>query len=104
MRRIFWRALYPHAVLAAPLFLIFNYEYFAPDRDLIAAAGRATDLRHIREEVREFFWDSNNKGWLRRRLFIRVSGQRLKNLARRYLPEDGASASPQGSTPPASRG
>lgn len=94
MRRVFWRTLYPHAVLAAPVFLVFNYEFFVADRDLIASAGRASDMKHVREEVREFFWDTNNHGWLRRRLFIRISGQRLKNLARRYLPEDDGSASP----------
>ena len=86
-RWVFWHCLYRHAVPLAPLILLLNYDYFVSDRDLIASAGRATDMHHLRNEVRDFFWDSNNRGWLRRTCRIRVSGQRLKNLAHRYLPE-----------------
>ncbi len=99
MRKVFWLSLYPHAVIIAPLILLLNYDYFVADRDLIASAGRATDIPSVRSEVRDFFWDSNNRGWLRRTCLIRVSGQRLKNLARRYLPAS-ESVSPLGETEP----
>ena len=60
-------------------------------------------MKRVREDVRDYFWDSNNQGWLRRVANIRVSGQRLKNIARNYLPE-GGSAMPfpprEGSNPP----
>ena len=106
-RKVFWACLYPHAWLVAPLILLFNYEFFTADRALISSAADATTMKRIREDVRDFFWDSTNRGWLRRTANIRVSGQRLKNLARRYLPE-GESAIPfpprsdktQGSSPP----
>lgn len=86
-RRLFWEALYRHAVVAAPLLLWLNYDYFSPDRSLIVHAGDATSVARIREEVRDYFWDSSNRGWLRRTLKLRISGQRLKQISRRYLPE-----------------
>ena len=97
--RVFWRTLYPHARLLAPIILLFRRPFFEADRVLISCAGDACDLRRIREDVRDFFWDSNNRGWLRRRINIRVSGQKLKDLARDYLPE-GVSVPP---FPPRSR-
>ena len=92
-RRIFWHCLYHHASLAAPFLLLFNYDYFSADRALISSSADATNMKRIRDDVRDFFWDSTNSGWWRRTANIRVSGQRLKNLARRYLPE-GESAIP----------
>lgn len=89
-RRIFWRCLYPHARPLAPLFLLLNYEYFAADRALISCVADAVTMKRVRDEVRDYFWDSNNRGWLRRTVNIRLSGQRLKNLARLYLPEGGS--------------
>ncbi|HWA87211.1 MAG TPA: hypothetical protein VG710_13370 [Opitutus sp.] len=86
--RVFWRSLYPHALPVAPLLLWLNYDYFSPDRSLILLAGDATSVTRVREEVRDYFWDSANRGWMRRTLRLRVSGQRLKNVSRRYLPED----------------
>jgi hypothetical protein len=85
--RIFWRTLYPHARVVAPFILLFQRSFFEADRSLISAAGDACDMKRIREDVRDFFWDSNNRGWVRRRINIRVSGQKLKDLAREYLPE-----------------
>lgn len=85
--RIFWRTLYFHARLIAPAILLFQRSFFEADRSLISSAGDAGDMKRIREDVRDFFWDSNNHGWARRRLNIRVSGQKLKDLAREYLPE-----------------
>ena len=96
--RVFWHALYPHAVPVAPLLIWLNYDYFSPDRSLIANAADATSVARVREEVRDYFWDSSNRGWLRRSARVRVSGERLKNLSRRYLPErapsPGSAASP----------
>lgn len=87
VQRAFWRTLYPHARLVAPVILLLRPGFFEADRSLIESAGEATDMRRIREDVRDFFWDSNNRGWLRRRLNIRVSGQKLRNLAHEFLPE-----------------
>ena len=92
--RVFWRALYPHARLVAPLILLVNRDYFSADRALILGVAAATSMQRVREEVRDYYSDSSNRGWLRHVLGIRVSGQRLKNIARRYLAEDSASSPP----------
>ncbi len=91
-RRLFWECLYPHARPIAALLLLFNRrQYFVADDALLASVADAVTMRRVREEVRDYFWDSNNRGWLRRGAKIRVSGQRLKNIARLYLPESEAS-------------
>jgi hypothetical protein len=86
-RRVFWHCLYPHARLLAPFISLFDRNFFSADRSLITRVADAETMALVREEVRDYFWDSNNRGWLRRTVNIRVSGQRVKNLARRYLPE-----------------
>ena len=87
LRKVFWASLYPHAVPVAAVIMVFNREFFSADRALILGVAEAQTMKRVREEVRDYFWDSTNRGWLRRSANIRVSGQRLKNLARRYLPE-----------------
>lgn len=87
LQKVFWASLYPHAVPFAAIILLLNREFFSADRALLLAVADATTMRRVRDEVRDYFWDSTNRGWLRRSANIRVSGQRLKNLARRHLPE-----------------
>lgn len=89
-RRVFWLCLYPQARPLAWLILLLNYDYFTADRQLIAGAGDAVSMRRVRDEVRDFFWSSDNQGWWRRTANVRVSGQRLRNLASQYLPEKDA--------------
>jgi hypothetical protein len=86
-RRLFWQCLYPHAVPFAWLLRVLRPRYFVADDALIRLVADAVTMRVVREEVRDYFWDSNNRGWLRRVANLRVSGQRLKNVARAYLPE-----------------
>lgn len=85
--RVFWHCLYPHARVMAPLLLLLQRDFFSADRSLISRIADAQTMTFVREEVRDYFWDSNNRGWLRRTANIRVSGQRVKDLARRFLPE-----------------
>ena len=87
VRQLFWKALYPHALPFAPLLLLIRGDYFIADRSLIASVANAVTMHRVREEVRDYFWDSNNRGWLRRVANIRISGQRVKDIARNYLPE-----------------
>lgn len=87
VRQAFWKCLYPHARLVAPFILPFNYDFFSADRALINSVADAVTMKRVREDVRDYFWDSENRGWLRQALNIRVSGQRVKNLCRTYLPE-----------------
>lgn len=91
-RRVFRHCLYPHARPLAPLIHLFNFEFFAADRTLLLSVANAVTMKRVREEVRDYFWDSNNRGWLRESLRIRMSGQRLRSLAREYLPESNSAA------------
>jgi len=86
-RKVFWRALPPHARFFVPLLGGFDAKYFTADRELITGAGRATTMEQLRAETVDFMLDANNQGWFRQRARIRVSTTRLKRLARRLLPE-----------------
>lgn len=111
-RRLFAHGLYPHARPFAWLIRLLHRRFFTADDALVRLVAEASTMRIVREEVRDYFWDSENRGWLRRVVNIRVSGQRVKNLAREYLPESelsfrnalprcDPSATPAGSPPAA---
>ncbi len=89
-RRIFWKCLHRHALVVAPFILLVRPTYFDPDRRLIAEVRRAVRTHQVWEEVREFFIDPRNGGWLRRRANIRLSARSLLAVARAYLPISGA--------------
>lgn len=90
-RRVFWQCLYRQAALVAPLLGGFQGERFSLDRELIDGVGRAVNMSQVRHEVRDFFSNSGNRGWLRRRFNVRVSAKRLLHLSSKYLepPFDG---------------
>lgn len=69
----------------APALLVANPDFFAPDRELIEAAGRASTMREVAEESRFFALDARNREWWRRRAQVRVSTHRLHALARVFL-------------------
>lgn len=98
VRSVFWRCLYRHALPLAPLFLILNEEYFSADFDLIAAVGRSSALNGLHEDLFDFSMDSRNRGFLRRRLRIRISGARLSDLVHRT--REAEAASPPREIPP----
>lgn len=86
-RKVFWQTLPPHAVVVAFLLGGFRARRFALDRDFIAAAGNVRSIDQLREEIRDYFLDGGNRGWLRQYAKVRISARRLKLLARVYLPE-----------------
>lgn len=100
--RVFWRTLPPHAWLIARLLGGSQSRFFAADRAFIASAGGASNLAQIREEIRDFCLNSENRRWWRRRAHVRISCRRLKALARRYL-ADSAAIAPAGPVAPAHR-
>ena len=81
---VFWRTLHRHALPVAPLLLLTGH--FDADRQLIANCARARSMRQIREEIEDHRYHPVNRGWLRRQLALRVSTQRLREMAREYLP------------------
>lgn len=86
IRQVFWRCLHPHAFLIAPLVSLFQPEYFAADRELIARVATARTLREVNEEIHDYVRDHRNAGWWRGRAHLRLSTHRLRALARPYLP------------------
>src|SRR5207247_622760 len=90
--RIFRRCLSSVTWLMTPLLGGINSDYFSADRDLIAQIGRAGNMERVREEVRDYFHDPRNRGWLRGRLKLRLSTSRLRAVAREYLPGEDNSA------------
>jgi len=82
-RAVFWRCLHPGAVALAPL--LFLSGYFALDRDLVAACGQARNFRQVCEELDDYRHSPRNRGLLRRRLNVRLSTTRLRQIARQYL-------------------
>lgn len=85
-RKVFWQCLHRHAAFVAPILGGFRSEYFSIDRELIEGAGRAIRMSQVRQEVRDYFSNSRNRGWLRRRANVRLSAKRLMPLASKYLP------------------
>jgi hypothetical protein len=74
------------ARLAALFLGGFHGRYFAADRIFIAGVTRAEHLGQVRSEIRDYFLDAQNRGWVRHGLRIRVSARRLTNIAIDYLP------------------
>lgn len=84
-QRLFWHCLHRRAVLLAPVVRLFDAEYFAPDRELLARAAGTRSLRQLREEIRDFTTDPRNERWLRQHGRVRVSTRRLQRLARECM-------------------
>lgn len=88
-RWLFWRAL---PVAIRPLaFVLGGYRspLFSTDRELINAVGLAYTVDDVREDIRDYFMNAQNRHWSRRFLRLRVSTQRLKNSAKDFLPNPG---------------
>jgi len=84
-RSVFWTCLHRRAWPLALLLGGFGSRFFAADRVLIVAMGKATLLRQVHEEVRYFATAPNSQGWLRGTLKFRVSTRRMINLASAQL-------------------
>ena len=79
-------SLYPVAkVFRGTLGLIPRY--FAADLDFIRCVGRLTRRRDFAMEEMDFVQNHENRGFLRRRLKLRVSARRLHELVREVLDE-----------------
>lgn len=89
-RRLFWRCLHRHALLIAPVILLFKPSYFDADRELIAGVRRAARMNQVWEEIREYFLNPKHTGWLRRKGNVRISARRLIETARDFLPASGS--------------
>ena len=85
VREVFNRSLYPHARLLKWLLIFYDPYYFDPDHELIASAGAIGRVRDFVNEAYQFNIHPANCGWLRRKLRLRVSTQRLRAIIRETL-------------------
>jgi hypothetical protein len=82
-RRVFWRTLHWHAMPLAPVLLLGDY--FESDQRLIDACGSATGMQQISEQIQDHRHHPHHGDWLRQQMKLRVSTQRLRRLAERFL-------------------
>ena len=92
-RKVFWRTLPRHAWPFVPFLGGFNSRFFTADRELLSGVSRAENMNRVRDEILDYFMDSQNRGWLHNVANIRVSTHRLKRLAKEYLPDPGSNPS-----------
>lgn len=85
-RTIFRRALYRRTLLFTWLLQFLKQDYFSADFDLIYGVERLRRLRDFKLEASQYNEHPANRGWLRRRLRLRVSTHRLKALIKETLP------------------
>ena len=65
---------------------LFDFKYFDADREFIEAVGSACSMTTVWAEVREYFLSPNNRGWMRRKVNMRLSARRMILTAAHYLP------------------
>lgn len=63
----------------------FDREYFDTDLELIRAAGDCTNLSDLRGELDNHRYHNPVSGLRRRFLRLRLSGQRLMDLAAKFI-------------------
>ncbi|MET0263846.1 MAG: hypothetical protein ABW223_13160 [Rariglobus sp.] len=80
------RALYPRTLPVKWLLPLLNRDHFTADFDLIYGVEHLRRLRDFTTEAERFNEHPSNRGWLRRRLGLRVSTSRMKALIRETLP------------------
>lgn len=79
--KVFWRCLYPHARLLAPLLLWLNKGYFELSFQTIHELGETANYNDFKAELDGFTLANRNaRSLLRKRLRVRVSGRRLMAL------------------------
>ena len=79
-RAVFWRCLYWHAYLLAPLLVLMRRDYFTSDFDLIERARRVRAGHEIFEEIDDYQAHPWNRGFTHRFLRVRLSGKRIAAL------------------------
>lgn len=83
---VFFQCLHRRALVCVTVLGGYRSNYFSADRELVAGAGRATHMKQVREEVRDYMMSSDNRGALRRVWKVRLSARRMLALASKFLP------------------
>jgi len=87
--KVFWLFLYPQAIPLARLIWHLNRAYFRPDVEFIERVGNLTNSAEVRLELNRFRYYHRATGLFRGFLKVRISGQRLLNLADGLFPRAG---------------
>jgi hypothetical protein len=80
--RLFRDALYPHARPFVALFRLVRRRYFQADREFIEDVGYLRSLEDFSLALGCYLEHPDNRGYLRRRLHLRVSARRLLRIVR----------------------
>ncbi len=86
VRIVFKQVLYPRTLLLTGFLQFLKCDYFAPDFDLIYGVEHLRRMREFKIEASRFNEHPANRGWLRRRLRLRVSTHLLQALIKETLP------------------
>lgn len=85
-RAVFWRCLYPHAVLVAWIILLVRPQFFQNDFKTIRQLGILRRRDEVRNELDSLSYENRQHGGALRNVFkIRVSGKRLMRLHSRMM-------------------
>jgi hypothetical protein len=85
---VLWRCCYHRAMLLGTLIRHVNQRYYDLDLELIRQIADCTTVGEMRAEMTEFRYHHPIRGYLRKVLRIRLSGQRLVDLGAKLLPEN----------------
>ncbi len=80
--------LYPHAKLFAPIIRIFKRDLFAVDLEFLRALGEKSTRWEAQGHLLSFQSFNREDTYLRRKLKIRVSGQKAAILAAELIPKE----------------
>lgn len=82
---LFWSCLFPQALFVARLLWRCHRDYFKPDLELMARVKNLTDATDVKAEFHDYYYQHPPSGVLRGVLKVRISGQRLINMANRVF-------------------
>jgi len=93
------RALYPHARFLAPIFTLFNADYFAADNDFVHDVARLTHYKEFIGSSLEYMHQPVNRVFLRKYRRIRISTERMRRIVHHTFKDQISSASQDTMTP-----
>ncbi len=86
-KRVFWKCLYPHAKVIAPLIRLVSPGLFERDYHFIRGFGNAKDWKDAKSEILALrYEDRFHPRFLRNALRIRISRRKANQLAARLFP------------------
>ena len=75
---MFWQGLYFHALPLASILVRYNPQFFREDLEFLRDVKNAHSTEEVIGELNRFYGRNvREKSFLRRRLFIRISGSRV---------------------------